>query len=289
MWSNYSCNFSRNLFSLRSVCFNNFGCLNKLDQLKGEKPKAMVQAFDLDTISRFRPGTGDVPCLVDLDPSQFREMEDRPLTLVLQCCDGAHWREFEAELYSIIPGFKPHPVPVHGGAILLAPDDPRVNDGRLLMYQHEAISQLALAIHVKQSKIGRVICASHWPCGMAGGLGINEVDVIDLTLKGLARVEAALTAYFSQQIKRDPAGVASGAYAWANDVQVVPLLHVGYTEDLQETYFIKDKVFCEGLREGKIMVSERPEMNESLFDETLETSRLSEELALIILDGRRGG
>ncbi len=253
---------------------------------KGEtKP---VDAMEIaDRIRKLRPGTGDVPCLIDLEPAHFQVVHDRPYTAVLQCCDAAHWEDFYSQVHSIVPGFRPHPMTTHGGALLLAPDDVRVNYLKLEPFRNEVIGKIATAVHVKQFQIARVFCASHYPCGIAQALGLNEVDVIDLTLQAKARIEATYMAYHGQLLKKHPEARADGRFEWALDIQVVPLLHVGRSDYEQKTYYIDDRTFCRGLAEGKVEITEDPVINEALFDDILECSSQSKELAIELIRRRR--
>jgi hypothetical protein len=225
-----------------------------------------------------------VRCLEKLDASQFHTVPERPFSAIVKCCDALHFGDFYRHVGDVVGEFQPHTLTPHGGTFVLAPD-PRVRLEPLIPFRFEAGKEIATAIWVKQKKIARFLCASHWPCGMAQALGLTEIDVIDLTLQGKVVVEASYEAFYRQMQLQDPHGMVEGHYEWARGVQVVPLLHVGYSDDAQKTWYIDKPRFREVLQSGALSITRKPIVDTSLLCSILECTTLAEEIARHIILG----
>lgn len=225
-----------------------------------------------------------VRCLEKLDASQFQTAADRPFSATIKCCDALHFGDFYRHVGDVVGDFQPHTLTPHGGTFVLAPD-PRVRLESIIPFRFEASKEIATAIWVKQKKIARFLCASHWPCGIAQALGLTEIDVIDLTLQGKVVVEATYEAFYRQMLVQDPQGVAEGHYEWTRGVQVVPLFHVGYSDDVQKTWYIDKPRFREVLQSGALSITTKPVIDTSLLGSILECTRLAEDIARGIIHG----
>lgn len=237
-----------------------------------------------DDLRRLRTDP-DIKCLLDIDPEQFQVVENRPYSGVMQCSDAKHFDDFFDFVGPAIPGFKPHPMISHGGCFPLAPDE-RVRNLELADFRLFTNQEVATAIYVKKAEIARILCASHWPCGLAVALGLNAVDVIDLTLKSVTAIEATYEAFWRQMALQDPEGHAAREYDWAMATQVVPLLHVGY-EDKQNTYFIAEEPFVRALTAEAVSITSEPLVNLQLLHAILDCSAIAEELAVQRIEEKR--